>query len=139
MGYFSIWPMFAGLFALVLLAATPFLKAADTPPSATASRVQTLDGLRGFLALAVFFHHGAIYHTYIQDGIWRPPSDRLLRPPGAVWRIDFLYDHWLSILVATAGQTGAARLDQALRRPALSDRSTLPRGSGRHGPRRVRY
>ena len=49
------------------------------------SRVETLDGLRGFLALAVFFHHGALYHTFIQDGLWRPPPDRfyaLLGPFG---------------------------------------------------------
>jgi peptidoglycan/LPS O-acetylase OafA/YrhL len=75
--YYSIWPMLALLVALFGLAATPLFKAADSPPSPTRSRVQTLDGLRGFLALAVFFHHGALYHTYIQDGAWRPPSDRL--------------------------------------------------------------
>jgi peptidoglycan/LPS O-acetylase OafA/YrhL len=59
------------------VAATPLFKAADSPPIPTRSRVESLDGLRGFLALAVFFHHGVLYHTYIQDGRWTPPTDRL--------------------------------------------------------------
>ncbi len=33
-------------------------------------RVITLDGLRGFLALGVFFHHAAIYQDYLRDGSW---------------------------------------------------------------------
>lgn len=38
-------------------------------------RISTLDGLRGFLAFGVFFHHGAVYHRYILDGHWTlPPS-----------------------------------------------------------------
>jgi peptidoglycan/LPS O-acetylase OafA/YrhL len=46
----------------------------DIPPGVRA-RVSVLDGLRGFLAFGVFFHHGAIYHRYIFDGFWtEPPS-----------------------------------------------------------------
>jgi len=75
--YDSVWPMLVVLAALLMIAATPLFKAADSPPIPTRSRVGTLDGLRGFLALAVFFHHAALYHSFIQDGRWRPPSDRL--------------------------------------------------------------
>lgn len=37
------------------------------------SRVGSLDGLRGFLALAVFFHHFAITHQWKQTGRWTAP------------------------------------------------------------------
>lgn len=77
MGFYSTWPMLALLVGLWAVTATPLFRAADSPPIPSRSRVETLDGLRGFLALAVFFHHGALYHTYIQDGLWRPPPDRL--------------------------------------------------------------
>ncbi|HEX4181707.1 MAG TPA: acyltransferase [Caulobacteraceae bacterium] len=76
-GYYSIWPTIGVLAAILMAAATPLFRAADSPPIPARQRVGTLDGLRGFLALAVFFHHGALYHTYIQDGLWRPPPDRL--------------------------------------------------------------
>ena len=40
------------------------------------SRTVTIDGLRGYLATAVFFHHALIYHYYLLTGIWTsPPSD----------------------------------------------------------------
>jgi peptidoglycan/LPS O-acetylase OafA/YrhL len=77
--------MVAVLAAIFGIAATPLFKAADSPPIPARSRVGTLDGLRGFLALAVFFHHGALYHSYLQDHLWRPPPDRfygLLGPLG---------------------------------------------------------
>ena len=38
------------------------------------SRTETIDGLRGFLATAVFFHHALIYHLYLLSGIWQLPS-----------------------------------------------------------------
>jgi peptidoglycan/LPS O-acetylase OafA/YrhL len=75
--YYSVLPTVVLLLVYLVLASTPLFQAADSPPISTRSRVSTLDGLRGFLALAVFFHHGALYHTYIQDGLWRVPPDRL--------------------------------------------------------------
>ena len=61
---------------MLLLALASMLPASsmDIAPGVRA-RVSTLDGLRGFLAFGVFFHHGAIYHRYIVDGVWTlPPS-----------------------------------------------------------------
>jgi peptidoglycan/LPS O-acetylase OafA/YrhL len=73
MDYLSIWPFFAGMALLLLIVATPLFAALDAP--AGAERVTTLDGLRGYLALAVVFHHGAIYHGYLESGAWQlPPS-----------------------------------------------------------------
>ncbi len=74
MGYYSIWPV---LFCMAILLAAarglPF-NSLDIAPGA-GTRISTLDGLRGFLAFGVFFHHGAVYHRYILDGQWAlPPS-----------------------------------------------------------------
>lgn len=40
------------------------------------SRFETLDGLRGFLALSVFFHHFVVTYYWKVNGSWtRPPED----------------------------------------------------------------
>lgn len=49
------------------------------------SRYSSLDGLRGFAALSVFFHHFVITHNFIDTGVWVNPSSRfytLLGPVG---------------------------------------------------------
>ena len=84
MGYYSIVPYFIEMTIFVLIAATPLFKAADTPPIATKSRVTTLDGLRGFLALSVFFHHSSIYHGFLDNGVWVIPPSRFYTMAGQV-------------------------------------------------------
>lgn len=69
--------MVAILLVLLCVASTRWFRLADSPPAPAVSRINSLDGLRGFLALAVFFHHAAIYHTYTVDHVWSPPPDRL--------------------------------------------------------------
>lgn len=60
---------------LLGVAATPIFGAADASWHAQTHRASTIDGLRGFLAIAVFFHHATIYHRYLADGVWEiPPS-----------------------------------------------------------------
>jgi peptidoglycan/LPS O-acetylase OafA/YrhL len=76
MGPYSIWPYFAGMALLLSFASTPLFRAADVPPNPRGPRISTLDGLRGFLALGVFFHHAAIYHRYLSDGAWQPPPSQ---------------------------------------------------------------
>jgi len=39
----------------------------------TTARYETIDGLRGFLAIAVFIHHASIWHRFIQVGDWEAP------------------------------------------------------------------
>ena len=76
MNPFSIWPAFFVIAACLVLV-TPagrwvFL---DAPLSRSSARYISLDGLRGFLALAVVMHHTSITYGYIQTGIWQlPPS-----------------------------------------------------------------
>jgi peptidoglycan/LPS O-acetylase OafA/YrhL len=55
--------------------ATPLFRAADTPPSPQPNRVVVIDGLRGFLALGVVFHHVAVYHEYLVSGRWETPPE----------------------------------------------------------------
>jgi peptidoglycan/LPS O-acetylase OafA/YrhL len=73
--FYSIWPSVVILLLLLSIAATPLFSGADSPPVPSKERLSTLDGLRGFLALSVYFHHAAIYYGYMRDGRWRlPPS-----------------------------------------------------------------
>jgi peptidoglycan/LPS O-acetylase OafA/YrhL len=83
--YYSVWPFFLEIGLLLAIAATPLFRAADSPPIPTSNRISSFDGLRGFLALSVFFHHTAVYHDYLRTGIWRSPTSRfylLLGPAG---------------------------------------------------------
>ena len=41
------------------------------------SRFETIDGLRGFLALAVFIHHSTVWFQFIEEGNWRLPDSNL--------------------------------------------------------------
>jgi peptidoglycan/LPS O-acetylase OafA/YrhL len=75
-GFYSIWPYFACMAFLLALVSAPFFAIADTPPNPRGDRLSNLDGLRGFLAFGVFFHHAAIYHQYLQDGQWVLPPSR---------------------------------------------------------------
>lgn len=38
------------------------------------SKYESLDGLRGFLSLGVFFHHSIVSYNYFQTGIWQAPQ-----------------------------------------------------------------
>ncbi len=42
-------------------------------------RYGALDGLRGYLALAVFVHHGAVQRVLYQTGVWNFPPSRFFR------------------------------------------------------------
>ncbi len=66
------------------LASTPLFRAADKPPSPQPNRLKTLDGLRGFLALAVCFHHADVYHHYLLTGHWEKPSSHFYALLGSV-------------------------------------------------------
>ena len=90
MGFYSPLPCLVTLALLLGLAATPLLKWADSPPSDVAARVTTLDGLRGLLALAVFFHHGAIFHQFAITGEWRLPPSRFYTNLGP-WGVSMFF------------------------------------------------
>lgn len=71
--FYPLPPFFLGMGLLLALAATPLCRPADAPPGQAASRMPALDGLRGILALAVFFHHAAIYPRLLAGQGWGLP------------------------------------------------------------------
>ena len=83
-GYYSVWPSFACLALLLLAASTPAFRAADAPPNARPNRNLAIDGLRGFLALAVVMHHASVYVVYARSGVWDLPPSRFYTHLGAL-------------------------------------------------------
>lgn len=63
------------LLACLALAALLSKAAAFQFLASRGSRVGSLDGLRGFLALAVFFHHFALTYHWKQTGQWTAPPE----------------------------------------------------------------
>lgn len=76
MNFYPVWPILAVFFGLFWLARLRLFAAADTPPTQQVRRLQTIDGLRGYLALGVMLHHAAIYHLWLRDGVWNVPPSR---------------------------------------------------------------
>jgi len=76
MTLFAVWPYFLLVFVVsIACGRLPPFKLVDDARAAAGMRTETLDGLRGFLALSVFVHHFVITHRYLQSGIWDyPPS-----------------------------------------------------------------
>lgn len=74
-GFYSIWPAFALMAAAVMVASTKLFRKLDNPPEQVVRRDLTIDGLRAFLAMAVFFHHLSIRRAAVDTGIVAlPPS-----------------------------------------------------------------
>lgn len=77
MHYTSIYPYFIimiFLFAIAMIAARDAFFSIELDKEGS-SRLASLDGLRGILALSVFFHHSMITYFYYITGQWQiPPS-----------------------------------------------------------------
>jgi peptidoglycan/LPS O-acetylase OafA/YrhL len=61
-------PAAVAAFVLAWFAGWLLLKLGAAPPAS--GRFASIDGMRGFLAFAVFLHHGAIWFSYVRTGIW---------------------------------------------------------------------
>ncbi len=113
MDVYSIWPYFIAMATILLVARTPLLAWADMPPKAVSGRVHAIDGLRGILALAVFFHHAAIYHQYLKSGRWALPPTRFYADLGQMGVAMFFmvtgYLFWRQMLAA-AGRPNLPKL-----------------------------
>lgn len=69
-------PLFSLLALLAaLLSAGLLVRLTGTP--ASSGRYQSLDGLRGYLAIFVMFHHAAIWFPHLRAGPWRTPESHL--------------------------------------------------------------
>ncbi|ADW71491.1 acyltransferase family protein [Granulicella tundricola] len=82
--FYSIWPSVVCVVGLLAFASTPLFSVADTAPTLEIKRVRTLDGLRGFLAFAVVFHHIAIYRNFLLDGNWQDSPSRYYTELGPI-------------------------------------------------------
>jgi peptidoglycan/LPS O-acetylase OafA/YrhL len=78
MDIYQSWAVLPCFVLLLLFSALPPFHLADAPPGGRSSRVASLDGLRGFLALSVYFHHSAIYYRYLTAGEWTMPPSGIL-------------------------------------------------------------
>lgn len=72
----ALHPSFAiSIFLLAFLTAFILNKLFKHPINS--KRFESVDGLRGFLAIAVFMHHASIWYPYINTGVWELPSSNL--------------------------------------------------------------
>lgn len=71
----SLWPA-VGVVLLALGTAT-LLPSARPRQASLAHRYSSLDGLRGYLALAVFLSHSSICYFYLHSGVWDVPPSTL--------------------------------------------------------------
>ncbi|AXI02857.1 acyltransferase family protein [Aquirhabdus parva] len=70
-------PIFAFFPILVaILTASKLFKHFNLQPSRS-SQFPSIDGLRGYLALCVFLHHGMIWYLYLKIGRWEAPPSML--------------------------------------------------------------
>lgn len=76
---------FLGVMALSLAVAHLLLKFSTFARliESETGRFETLDGLRGFLALSVFVHHFAVHSAYAAGQGWKAPSDPFLAMSGS--------------------------------------------------------
>jgi peptidoglycan/LPS O-acetylase OafA/YrhL len=81
---YDVPPFFAYMAVILLLVASSLFRIIDPAPDALASRIPAIDGLRGLLAFAVFFHHATIYHAYLTAGVWQLPPSRFYALIGQV-------------------------------------------------------
>ncbi|MDR4471770.1 MAG: acyltransferase [Nitrospira sp.] len=70
-----MWPA-VGVVLLALGTAT-LLPSARPRQASLAHRYSSLDGLRGYLALAVFLSHSSIWYFYLHSGVWDVPPSTL--------------------------------------------------------------
>ncbi|NTS32817.1 acyltransferase [Phyllobacterium sp. BT25] len=75
MTVYAIWPSFVAIGLVMLLACLPVFDRAGFGP-ARGRRIDAVDGLRGFLALAVVLHHSIIYYEFMRNGAWAVPPSR---------------------------------------------------------------
>lgn len=70
-------PVFSLLPLLMALATVFFISKLSKGEVVSHSRFQSIDGLRGYLALFVFMHHAVVWYFYLRVGTWQVPPSNL--------------------------------------------------------------
>jgi peptidoglycan/LPS O-acetylase OafA/YrhL len=73
---FPLSPFFCVIIFAIAFA-TAYILRKIYPSNNISNRYDTIDGLRGFLAIGVFIHHTTIWHQYLHNGIWNVPKSNL--------------------------------------------------------------
>lgn len=73
---FPLSPFFCVIIFGIALA-TAYILSRIYATNIVAARYETIDGLRGFLAMGVFIHHTTIWYQYLHKGIWDVPKSNL--------------------------------------------------------------
>ncbi|MDE2599740.1 MAG: acyltransferase [Rhodocyclaceae bacterium] len=80
----QITPYFLALLVTTGYASIGFWRFVDTSPINNPQRVNTIDGLRGYLALSVMLHHAVIARAWLETGHWTLPGDPFYGQLGAI-------------------------------------------------------
>jgi peptidoglycan/LPS O-acetylase OafA/YrhL len=73
---FPLSPFFCVIIFIIAFVTAYFILKIN-PVNITNNRYETIDGLRGFLAMGVFIHHTTIWYQYLHKGIWDVPKSNL--------------------------------------------------------------
>jgi len=108
--YFVIMAILV-LFSSLLVKKIPFYK--KIAEAEGSERYEALDGLRGFLAIGVFFQHAIQNYSFFQTGVWQITDERFYRFLGGEAVILFFittsFLYW-SKLIANTGNTNMFRM-----------------------------
>ncbi|UJB19759.1 MULTISPECIES: acyltransferase family protein [Lysobacter] len=80
----QVWPYFVMMLATFAFAWLPLFRRADLIGPQLDKRTDTLDGLRGFLAMSVFATHVIVHYDYLLTGVWKPSSAQFYNTAGVV-------------------------------------------------------
>ncbi|MBS0233906.1 MAG: acyltransferase [Proteobacteria bacterium] len=108
MTIYAVWAVPLLIAVLACVAASPLFAGADDPEARSDPvRVASIDGLRGYLAVAVVIHHGVITYGYLKTGQWEPPASGFFNQLGqasvALFFIITGFLFWGKILRAGGG------------------------------------
>lgn len=78
------WPYFCLMLGALALASLPPFRRADPDGPQPGKRADTLDGLRGFLAISVFATHAAVNYQFLDTGVWKPSPARFYNVAGVL-------------------------------------------------------
>jgi peptidoglycan/LPS O-acetylase OafA/YrhL len=81
---YPIYPYFLLMAALTVCFSTRLWRFVDGVPARSGARIESIDGMRGYLALSVMVHHAVIARAWLATGSWVLPTDPFYAQLGSV-------------------------------------------------------